>query len=346
MLYKYRLCQRIGGGFFGEVWLAHDIHIDRDVAVKIQVLSEEAADDVLQEAQIGNHLDHRNLVRVHSADTDIYEEKVLLLIAMDFYSNGSIINKLNKLDFIPLQEGIRYLIDVLKGLEHLHVNGIYHGDIKPQNILIGQEDEASLTDYGISCYSPELVPVQSKAFYYPHAAPETLSDKQISIQTDIYQVGMTAFRLLNGEAKLRKILEDSGLEGYCDLVQQGKVIQSCDYLPFIPRNLKMILSKATHVDPSRRYQMALEMRRALERLNYLGYWTCDSEGNLVGYNDGKTYFFSVESRGEGRYNFVAAKREKSGRKVRVGRYSKANVSLKEIEVLKQRYMLFVVTGKK
>jgi len=343
-LYKYRLHQKIGGGRFGEVWLAHDITLDREVAVKVQVLSKSAIGDVLQEAQIGNCLNHGNLVKVHTADLAKLGEERLFLIVMDIYPNGSITEKVNEMGFIALHDAIRYLTDILKGLEYLHDNGLYHGDIKPSNILISQRDEAVLTDYGISCYAADFVPVRPKMFYIPHVAPEIIRNEQISVQTDIYQVGMTAFRLLNGEDKIKTIFERKGVEGYRDLVLQGKVIQSGDYLPFIPRSLKRILSKAIHVDPSRRYQTALEMRRALEKLNYPGYWTCDSEGNFLGYNGKNTFSFSSELRKRDRYNFTATKKGKSGRVIRMTRYSKKNASLKEMKNLKQKFMLFVVTG--
>jgi serine/threonine protein kinase len=345
LLNKYQLHRRVGGGHFGEVWLARDTYLDRDIAVKVQALSKGTVNDALQEARIGNHLNHRNLVKVHSADTLEYRGETLLLIAMDFYPDGSITKRFNEMGFIALHDAIRYLTDILKGLEHLHGNGLYHGDIKPNNVLIGQGNEAVLTDYGISCYAADLVPVQPKTFYYPHVAPETIRDNQISVQTDIYQVGMTAFRLLNGENKIKTIFEHKGIEDYCDLVLQGKVIQPGDYLPFIPRNLKTILGKATRVDPSRRYQTALEMRRALEGLNYPGYWTCDSEGNFLGYSGKNTYFFSSELRERGRYNFAAKKKGKSGRVVKMTKYSQKNVGLKEMVSLKQKFMLSVVTGK-
>jgi len=345
LLYKYRLHRRVGGGHFGEVWLAHDTHLDRDVAVKVQILSMDTISDVLQEAQIGNHLTHRNLVKVHSADPTKHEGETLLLIAMDFYPDGSITKKFNEMGFIALHDAIRYLTDILKGLEHLHENGLYHGDIKPNNILIGQRDEAVLTDYGISCYAADFVPVQPKALYCPHVAPETIRDNQISVQTDIYQVGMTAFRLLNGEDKIKTIFDYKGIEDYYDLVLQGKVIQPRDYLPFIPRNLKTILGKATHVDPSRRYQTALEMRRALEGLNYPGYWTCDSERNFLGYSGKNTYSFGIELTERGRYNFTAKKKGRSGRVIKMTKYSRKSVDWKEMENLKQKFMLSVVTGK-
>ena len=151
--------------------------------------------------------------------------------------------------------------------------------------------------------------------------------------------------IVEWENKIKTIFEHKGIEDYCDLVLQGKVIQPGDYLPFIPRNLKTILGKATRVDPSRRYQTALEMRRALEGLNYPGYWTCDSEGNFLGYSGKNTYFFSSELRERGRYNFAAKKKGKSGRVVKMTKYSQKNVGLKEMVSLKQKFMLSVVTGK-
>ena len=198
-IYKYQLSTKIGGGHFGEVWLAYDASIDTMVAVKVLQAPSDEIIEKLTEAHIGNLLDHPNLVRVHYADVVKYKNGIgLAIIAMDYLESGAVINHINPCGFLPITKSLKYTIDTLRGLEHLHGNEYFHNDIKPSNILIGKGGEGILTDFGISTYSEGLVPVHPPASYILHQAPEVLETGTISVQSDIYQVGLTAFRLLNG----------------------------------------------------------------------------------------------------------------------------------------------------
>lgn len=344
-LYKYQLRNRIGGGGFGDVWLAHDHSIARDIAVKVLDASMAPVAEHLKEAKIGNQLDHQNLVKVHYADVINHNGTNLVIIAMDYHINGSIVGQVNAGNFLPIPDVLRCMIDILRGLEYLHEHRLYHSDIKPQNILLGDCGEGVLTDYGISCHAPNLQPVQPRSFYKLHIAPEVLSNNQINVQTDIYQVGITTFRLLNGIGTIREKFNQVGQSDYYTLVQQGKVIQSCDYQPFIPRNLKAVVNKAVQVEPSKRYQSAVEMRRAMERLSYPGFWTCDSCGNYVGENDGYTFRFDETPRGKNQYDFTAWKKNKtSGRETRVGSFCQKRMTRKQLEDVRRKFMQYVVTG--
>lgn len=343
-IYKYVLQKSIGGGGFGDVWLAHDRTIARDVAVKI--LAEGVAiDERLQEARIGNHLDHSNLVKMHYADVVQHNGAELVIIAMDFHANGSILSRVNAGNFMPLPDVIRFTADILRGLEYLHELNLYHNDIKPQNILIGDANQGVLTDYGITCHSPGGQPVQPRSAYKLHIAPEVLNSNQINVQTDIYQVGLTAFRLLNGIGHIRDKFNALGQDDFYQLVKDGKVVQTNDYLPFVPRNLKSIINKAVHVNPASRYQSAVEMRRALERLNYPGYWSTDSCGSFVGHNKHYEYRFDEQALTTKSFNFTAYKKfNDSGRETKISAHSGNNLSSKQMEILKREFMQWVVTG--
>jgi eukaryotic-like serine/threonine-protein kinase len=342
-IYKYHLIRNLDSGNFGQVWLADDISVDRNVAVKVLDSSMVPIAEQLIEAQIGNQLDHSNLVKVLYADVISFRGDKIVIIAMEYFINGSIIHKLNNRGFIPIHDAIRYLTDVLRGLEYLHGKNFLHGDIKPKNILIGFADEGLLTDYGISCSAPNLIPVPSKNAYMLHIAPETRQFNQISVQTDIYQLGMTAFRLLNGNLILKQIFENVGKDGYYDLIIKGKLITTEIFLPFIPRNLKSIINKATHVDPSKRFQSALEMRRALERLKYHGYWTCDSNGNFEGINGKNIFCTQIISKKEGQFDFLVVKKNSStGRETNVKKFSRKNVSKIQLDSISKEFMQQVV----
>lgn len=343
-IYKFVLQRSIGGGGFGDVWLAHDRTISRNVAVKV-LAQGVTIDERLQEARIGNHLDHANLVKMHYADVVQHNGNDLVIIAMDYHANGSILSGVNSGNFMPIPDVIRFMADILRGLEYLHELNLYHNDIKPKNILIGDANQGVLTDYGITCHSPNGQPVQPRNAYKLHIAPEVLNSNQINVQTDIYQVGLTAFRLLNGIGQIRDKFNALGQNDYYQLVKDGKVVQTNDYQPFVPRNLKGVINKAVNVDPSSRYQSAVEMRRALERLSYPGYWTTDACGSFVGHNERYDFRFEERAQTAKSFEFAAFKKFRdSGRETKISAHSGKNLTRKQTDDLKRKFMQWVVTG--
>ena len=343
-LYKYKLKHMIGGGNFGEVWLAHDATVNADIAVKLLAGHLAPAMTILKEAQIGNRLTHANVVKVHYADVVSEAGTDVVVIAMDYHVNGSIVSLANSGNFIIAPRAISFVIDVLRGLEYLHERSIFHNDIKPSNILLGSMNEALITDYGISCLSPGLLPTPAPNAYVLHRAPETTATNSICVTTDIYQVGLTLFRLVNGLGTIDDLLAKVGEAEFEKLKAQGKVPPVGDYLPFVEPSLIRIIKKATDHDPGRRFQSALEMRRALEKIPTFGYWDMNSTGDLFGTLGRYTYTYSTTKSKAG-YMFTAYKENvDTGRKVRISEFT-ARVALEsDCNQLKKQLMLAVVKG--
>ena len=346
-IYKYEFKQYIGKGGFGKVWLAHDGTISKDVAVKVLPRNTTRDTEIsrLQEARIGNLPNHNNLVKILYADEILHNGTELVIIVMDYYENGTILSRVNARRFMPIPDVVRFMTDILQGLEYLHDLNLYHNDIKPKNILIGNDGQGMLTDYGIASYSLNKQPTQPIGIYDPHAAPEVLNFNQVSTQTDIYHVGLTTFRLLNGHDCIHEKFKTLDWNDYQQRVKDGKIIQPNDYLPFVPRDLKRIIKKATDVDPARRYKSAVDMRRALERLSYPGYWTTDSFGIFIGHNGGHEYRFEKQELKTELFKFTAYKKfQNSGKETIISKFSQKNLTRKEVEGLKQKFMQWVVTG--
>lgn len=344
ILYKYELKSHLGGGCFGDVWLAHDRSISKDIAVKI-LSSNASIDERLQEARIGNRMEHPNLVKVHYADIIQHQAENIVIIAMDYLEKGAITNKVNAMNFLPIPLAIKFIIDILRGLEYLHEYNLYHSDIKPQNILVGDQNEGILTDYGISCHSPQGCSTPHRGFYKLHAAPEVISSGEMSVQTDIYQVGLTAFRLINGLGTIRDKFLKVGEDGFNTLVDQGKIVLSHDYHLFVPRNLKTIINKSINIDPSKRYQSALQFRRSLEHLIYPGYWTCDSSGKLVGNNSTYEFTFHITPKNSNLFDLIAYKTNKiSGRKTKISMFSQNNITKLQLDGSLQTFFQWVTIG--
>lgn len=346
IIYKYGLQNKIGGGEFGEVWLAIDRSIGTQVAIKLLDGKSVSVDERLVEAQIGNRLNHQNLVKVHYADVVNYNRMPLVIISMDYHHQGSIVGKVNSRNFLPLPQLLACSIDILRGLEYLHEQNMFHNDIKPSNILIGAHNEAILTDYGITCYSPDRQPVEPRNFYRLHVAPETLIQNQVSVLSDIYQTGLTIFRLLNGLGLVRNRLTQVGnWDAYNDLVKNGQIVLPQDYQPFVPRNLKAIINKAINPDPTKRFSSPLDFRRSLEKLSYPGFWTTDATGKYLGKDNRYSYFFEEIACGYQKTTFITYKvSKKTGRSTRVTKFCGNNLTDKDLSSSRIAFMQSVVTG--
>lgn len=346
-IYKFQLIKKLGGNF-GEVWHALDKSIDKEVALKILEPSFEPIAKLLDEARIGNKFNHKNLLQIHYADIATIGGKTFTLISQEYYKNGTITNYLNSHNFLPLPQVLKVLQDILFGLEYLHNSGFYHNDIKPGNILIDEQLNAVLADYGIAGFSPSVSPVTPKNSYKVHRAPETAGSPQvISIQSDIYQVGCTAYRLMNGISNLKNEFLSLGPAIYEERKATGKIPDNNSYQAFIPARLKTIIKKALNLDPSFRFSSALEMRRKLEKLYFPGFWTVDSMANLIGIGKKYNYQFEVEPLSKGLFNIVANKtNNESGKVTGISDFTRKKLSEKDMEKCKNDYISWVVENAK
>lgn len=333
-IYKYILLDYIGGGNFGEVWRAADLSLNTECALKLIPPNRTSVDERLLEAKIGNRLNHVNVVNIKYADVVEYEHiSSLVAIAMPYYEKGSVVNMVNSCNFLQTDLAIKCLIDVLRGLEYLHENNYYHCDIKPNNILVGDNNEFILTDYGITCFSPNHEAIKPKQIYLTHVSPETLKDDIYDIRTDIYQVGLTAFRLFNGISEISDKFQ-SDPNKFKENVSNGMLITDSDYQLYVPRKIRRIINKAIEADPNKRYQTALAMRRDLEQLSIKGYCTSNSNGEKVFISGNKEYRYEVKEIDKNLYDlYVYQKNIKSGRETKASKFCKAKI--KNVDVKKQ-----------
>lgn len=339
---KYRLMQPIGSGSFGEVWLAKDQAVNHEYAVKI-LNSGIGIDQRLREAKVGHAFTHNNLVRVHQADVAT-DGKVV--IAMDYFPDGSITTLSNPGNFLPLPTALRTIIDMLQGLEHLHSHNFFHNDVKPQNILRGPHGQAKLADYGIVGISATGAPVQPSSSYILHAAPETVAGNGIEARTDIFQTGLTLFRLLVGLGALEAKFNSLGAAGYADALAKGKLIARSDFPAFIPNAVCRAVLTSIDPDPTKRFQSALEMRRALEKLSFPGHWTLDASGTLIGFDAKHSYRFEHVAAGGANASFAAFKKHStSGRETRIFQFTQRSLTSAAAMKLGTAFTKAVVEGK-
>jgi len=344
-LYKYQLVSRIGRGSFGEVWLARDLAVQREYAVKI-LQPGVSVDERLREAQIGNRLEHNNLVYIHQADVVTVSGAHAVILAMDYQPNGSVETLANPAGYLPLPAVLRIARDILQGLEHLHARNFYHNDIKPGNILLGSQQQAMLSDYGITGVSSNGAPVAAPNAYVLHRAPEVLATGNIGVSSDIFQVGMTLARLLIHLDHLQSVRASIGPAQYEQDIASGKLLQAKDFGCHVPAAVRRVVLKAVHPDPVERYNSALEMRRALEKLDYPGHWTVDAAGNEVGRCGTYEFSHAAVPVAGGKFDITCTRRNSaSGNTQRVTQFCKRGLTQKQAEKVVEKFKQFVVIGK-
>jgi serine/threonine protein kinase len=345
-LYKYQLISRVGQGNFGEVWLAHDLALQRQYAVKI-LKPGISIDERLREAQIGNRLEHNNLVYVHQADVvAVPGGEHAVILAMDYHPNGSVETIANPAGYLPLPDVLRIARDVLQGLEYLHARRFFHNDIKPGNILRGSQQQAMLSDYGIAGVSLNGAPVAAPNAYFLHRAPEVAITGNIGVSSDIFQVGMTLVRLLIDLNHLRALRASIGPVQYEQRVAAGTLLTQKDFPSHIPAAVRRVMLRAVHPDRTQRYSGALEMRRALEKLGYPGHWTVDAAGEEVGKAGSYEFSHTIEPAAAGTFDVLCTRRNPaSGNSQRVTRFCRKGLTRKQAEKTVADFKSFVVMGR-
>ncbi|UJA21236.1 serine/threonine protein kinase [Thermoleophilia bacterium SCSIO 60948] len=200
---RYRLVEKIGSGGAASVFLAEDLLLARQVAVKR--LHADGPDDAARrfrrEARISAGLSHANLVAIFDAFSDGED----LVIVME-YVPGRDLSELLGHGAPEREKAFRILDGLAEAVDHLHAAGIVHRDIKPSNVLLGPDDETvKLTDLGIARVLEDTATTQADAVpgSLPYMSPDQLSGGTVEQPSDIYSFGLVALEVLSGEKARR-----------------------------------------------------------------------------------------------------------------------------------------------
>jgi serine/threonine protein kinase len=176
-------------------------------------------------------------------------------------------------------------------------------------------------------------------------APEMLARGNINIQTDIYQVGLSLFRLACGLSCLRDKLAALGWNNYCQAINAGKLITESGFPAHIPNRLRNMILRAVNTDPSARYQSALEMRRALEKLVFPGHWTIDPSGNMLGISGHNEFRFEKQAGVGNRFSVTSfRKNTRTGNETRASKFCARDLTSRDADKLLDHLIKYVMAG--
>ncbi|MBP2476248.1 serine/threonine protein kinase [Crossiella equi] len=202
---RYRLTSRIGAGAMGVVWLAKDERLQRVVAVKQLLLpanldrteTEEAKQRAMREGRIAARLQHPNAIGVF----DVAEDDGAPWLVMEYLPSRSLAAVVSEEGPLPPREVARIGSQVALALAAAHQAGIVHRDVKPGNILIGDDGTVKITDFGISRAQGDVTVTRTGmlAGTPAYLAPEVAKGYEPGSPSDVFSLGSTLYAVVEGE---------------------------------------------------------------------------------------------------------------------------------------------------
>jgi serine/threonine protein kinase len=321
------------------VYLAHDKQLDAEIVIKkIQKAKIHNPTDFYSEAKRLYDSEHPHVVQIKYACEDAGH----IYLAMPFYKNGSMKTLIDS-RYLTVREILRYSIQFLTGLHNIHVKKLIHFDVKPDNILISDTNEALLADFGLS-KNMDLLGFSTVDSVYPRQIPpEYFLQTHHSMLYDIYNSGLTMYRMCNGN----NLYNQQGRmfttqAAYIDAIKKGKFPDRQAYWPHIPRSLRKVINKAMAVSQTDRYQTVLDLINDLSPINDLLDWKFDERPNARSWTleDGDKKIVVTLTPNGTLYNIETQKTIfASGNTMRVTSGCKNNLPAKDVDKAVQEIIL-------
>lgn len=258
---RYKILESIGGGGMANVYLAHDIILDRDVAVKI--LRIDLADEsnlirrFQREAQSATSLVHPNIVGVY----DVGEENDLHYIVMEYVEGMDLKQYIHEHYPIPYEKTVDIMLQILSAVKVAHQHQIIHRDLKPQNILIDKQGNVKITDFGIAMALSETSITQTNSLLgsVHYLSPEQARGGMATQKSDIYALGIVLYEMIMGKVPF----DGESAVSIAIKHLQTTVPSVKEQNPAIPQSIDNIILRSTAKDPFLRYQSIEEMEKDL-----------------------------------------------------------------------------------
>src|ERR1043166_6286167 len=274
---RYEIRSKIGEGGMGEVYLARDTQLDRQIAVKL--LPAEIARDqqrlhrFLQEARAAAALSHPNIAHIY----EIGEADGGYFIAMEYVEGVPLDRKIGGRP-VPVPEALDIAIQITDALDEAHSKGITHRDIKSSNIMITQRGRVKVLDFGLAKVSQTTSASEqisdsqlaTRVKTSPgvvmgtvnYMSPEQASGKEMDARTDIWSVGVVLYEMVTG----RLPFEGTTPSHIIVAILEKEPLPLSAYVPNVPEALDWIVTETLTKDATERTQTARELMKRLQRL--------------------------------------------------------------------------------
>jgi len=259
---RYEIDRELGRGGMGIVYLAHDIALERPVAIKLLppalAAQPELRERFLREIRTAAGLSHPNIVPIFSVE----ERDGLVFYAMGFVDGETLAERVRRAGPLPPSEAARVLQEAAWALSYAHGRGIVHRDVKPDNFLIEHATGRTfLTDFGIAHLANSTMTAAGVSLGTPHfMSPEQAAGEEVDARSDIYSLGIVGYVALSGNVPFDAPTVQAILAMH--LTKAPPTIESLR--PGVPRSLAEVVERCLAKDRDGRWASAEELTTALQ----------------------------------------------------------------------------------
>ncbi len=254
---RYEIVKSIGDGGMSKVYLAHDVILNRDVAIKVLnydfANEEELKRRFQREALSATSLTHPHIVDIF----DVGEEGELLYLVMEYVEGQTLKKFIQSNGPLPPIRALPIMRQLVSAISNAHHNGIVHRDIKPQNILMDSDGNLKITDFGIAMALSATAHTKTNSVIgtVHYLSPEQARGGMATKKSDIYSLGIVFYELLTGELPFSA--ETAVAIALKHLQEETPSVR--ELFPSIPQSVENVILKATTKDAAHRYRSADEM---------------------------------------------------------------------------------------
>ncbi|MBQ3669692.1 MAG: protein kinase, partial [Clostridia bacterium] len=262
---RYQVLEKIGTGGMSVVYKAFDEKRQKVVAIK--VLKEEYQKDAAfinrfrHEASAAAKVSHPNIVKLYNVGSD----QDMQYLVMEYIKGRTLKEVIEAEGRLKSERAVRYALKILAALDHAHKNNIIHRDIKPQNILVDEDDNIKVADFGIArlvdANSGSITDSNRVLGSVHYVSPEQANGDPVDARGDLYSTGIVLYEMLTGTVPF-----DGDTAVTVALKQVNEIPRSMRTIyRDIPRSLDEVVMKALRKVPELRYKSAAEMAKDLKR---------------------------------------------------------------------------------
>jgi len=259
----YELLGTLGQGGFGRVYRVRDLHLEREVALKMlhPVLTQDPAvvERFRREAQLAARLNHPNIVNIY----DIAGRSGLIWYTMELIQGPSLAQLVERQGPLPLDRAFRLLREALSALAHAHGSGLVHRDIKPENMLLESGGSLRITDFGLALAlrGGKVGGATSQSGTPQFASPEQLLGEPVDQRSDLYSLAAVAYYALLGTVPFPGTTPEQVLAKQTT----NQFPETEGRRDDVPAELWTVLERAASAEVEARYPSAAEFLQALNR---------------------------------------------------------------------------------
>lgn len=259
---RYEVLEVIGAGANSKVARAFDPLIGRIVAIKLfprELASGEARQRFVREARVVGQISHPSIITVHDMGVDDASETPYLV--MEFIE-GQPLDKILEKGSLPVPKACAWVAEVATALSVAHRKGVIHGDVKPANILITDDNRIKLTDFGMARLASgesKDTPLLGTPAYW---CPEQILGKPQDARSDIFSLGVVMYEMVTGQ----RPFDSDSLQGICSRIMSSTPLPPSHANPSVPGAFNDLIASCLAKDPAHRCGSAEALAEKLHPL--------------------------------------------------------------------------------